>query len=342
MRVRADQLAANLSRSLTSIYLISGDEPLQLGEAADAVRQAAKTQGFTDRQVMDHGTGFNWNELAAIACEMSLFAERRVIDLRLSSAKIGTDGSKALATYTETPSEDDLLLITCPKLERAQQNAKWVKAIDKIGVVVQVWPIDAAQLPRWIEQRLRSRGLNPEREVATMLAERVEGNLLAAAQEVEKLLLLSGPGPIGVEQMLTSVADSARFDVFGLVDAALQGNIARVIRMLDGLHGEGLAPPMVLWALVREIRMLTSMRYAIDRGQPPERVMADHRVWDKRKPLVKKGLQRFPLKRWQQLLQECGQADRLIKGQERGDPWQALISIASQMAGARPLTSTNC
>ena len=337
MRVRSDQLAGQLSRSLVSIYLISGDEPLQLGEAADAVRQAAKTQGYSDRLVMDHGTGFNWDELAAISAEMSLFSERRVSDLRLSSAKIGTDGSKALAAYAENPSADDLLLIICPKLEKAQQNAKWVKAIERVGVLVQVWPIDVAQLPRWIEQRLRSRGLNPEREVASMLAERVEGNLLAAAQEVEKLLLLNGPGAVTIEQMLSAVADSARFDVYGLVDAALQGNIARVTRMLDGLRGEGLAAPVVLWALAREIRMLSSMRFAIDRGEPAERVMANHRVWDKRKPLVKKGLQRFSLQRWQRLLQQCGQADRLIKGQARGDPWQSLISIASQMAGARSL-----
>ncbi|MCF6280877.1 MAG: DNA polymerase III subunit delta [Candidatus Polarisedimenticolaceae bacterium] len=337
MRVRSDQLAGQLSRSLVPVYLISGDEPLQLGEAADAVRQAAKTQGYSDRLVMDHGTGFNWDELAAISAEMSLFSERRVIDLRLSTAKIGTDGSKALAAYAENPSADDLLLISCPKLEKAQQNAKWVKAIERVGVLVQVWPIDVAQLPRWIEQRLRSRGLNPEREVASMLAERVEGNLLAAAQEVEKLLLLNGPGAVTIEQMLSAVADSARFDVYGLVDAALQGNIARVTRMLDGLRGEGLAAPVVLWALAREIRMLCGMRFAIDSGEPAERVMANHRVWDKRKPLVKKGLQRFSLQRWQRLLQQCGQADRLIKGQARGDPWQSLISIASQMAGAKPL-----
>ncbi len=339
MRVRSDQLEGSLSRSLLPIYLISGDEPLQLGEAADAVRQVAKAEGYSDRLVMDHGTGFNWDELAAISAEMSLFSERRVIDLRLSSAKIGTDGSKALAAYAERPSEDDLLLITCPKLEKAQQNAKWVKAIEKIGVLVQVWPVEAAQLPRWIDQRLQSRGLKPEREVASMLAERVEGNLLAAAQEVEKLLLLNGPGSITIEQMLSAVADSARFDVYGLVDAALQGNLTRVMRMIEGLRGEGLAAPVVLWALAREIRMLSSMRFAIDSGEPLERVMANHRVWDKRKSLVKKGLKRFPLKRWQRLLQQCGQADRLIKGQERGDPWLSLISIASQMAGAKPLAN---
>ena len=337
MRVSIDQLANHLSRSLTSIYLISGDEPLQVGEAADRVRQAAKTAGYTDRLVMDHCAGFNWDELAATASEMSLFAERRVIDLRLSSAKIGTDGSKALTAYAERPSEDDLLLITCPKLERAQQGAKWVKTIEKRAVLVQVWPIEMTHLPRWIEQRLRSRGLNPEPEVASMLAERVEGNLLAAAQEVEKLLLLNGPGAVTIEQMLAAVADSARFDVFGLVDAALQGNLLRVTRMLEGLRGEGLAPPVVLWALAREIRMLTSMCYAIDRGEQPDRVLANHRVWEKRKPLVKRGLQRLPLKCWQQLLQQCGQTDRVIKGRAQGDPWQYLIAIASQMAGARPL-----
>ena len=334
MRLRIDQLSANLSRSLLPVYLITGDEPLQLGEAADAVRTEAKRQGFSDRVVMDQGAGFDWNELASAASELSLFAERRVIDLRLSSSKIGKEGSSAVAAYCDNPPADDLLLITCPKLEKAQMNAKWVKAIEGIGVLVQVWPVEPAQLPRWIDQRLRSRGLTPDREVAAMLAERVEGNLLAAAQEIEKLLLLNGPGPLGVEQMLAAVADSARFDVFGLVDAALQGNIARVARMLDGLQGEGLAPPVVLWALAREIRMLASIRYAIDQGMSGEQILAKHLIWDKRKPLVKKGLQRFPLKVWRQLLRDCSQTDRIIKGQEKGDPWQALSRIATRMAGA--------
>ena len=340
MKLRPDQLSANLSRSLMPVYLISGDEPLQLGEAADAVRTEARRQGFSDRVVMDQGASFDWNELAAVASEISLFAERRVIDLRLSSSKIGKEGSSAVAAYCDNPPADDLLLITCPKLEKAQTNAKWVKAIERIGALVQVWPVEPVQLPRWIEQRLRSRGLTPDREVAAILAERVEGNLLAAAQEVEKLLLLNGPGPLGVEQMLAAVADSARFDVFGLVDAALQGNIARVTRMLEGLQGEGLAPPVVLWALAREIRMLASIRYAIDQGMSGEQILAKHRIWDKRKPLVKKGLQRFPLRVWRQLLLECSRTDRIIKGQERGDPWQALTRIATRMAGARALAES--
>jgi DNA polymerase III subunit delta len=334
--MRNDQLATHLQRELASIYLISGDEPLQMQEAADEVRAAARSQGFTEREVIDQLAGFDWSALNAAAENLSLFGDRRLLELRLNSPKVGTEGAKALTAYTERPPEDTLLLITLPKLERAQSNSKWLKCLEQTGVVVQIWPVEGNRLPPWIEQRLRRAGLVPEPGVVEMLADRVEGNLLAASQEIEKLLLLHGPGVISQERLLESVADSARFDVFGLVDTLLAGEAAKGLRMLQGLRAEGIAAPVVLWAISREIRALAQMAHEVEQGRHADQVMGTHRVWDKRKPLVRRGLQRRPAL-WRQLLSICARADRAIKGLESVDPWLLFEELVLGMAGKRPL-----
>ncbi len=336
MRLRVDQLAAHLARGLAPAYLISGDEPLQTGEAADAVRRAARHAGYTEREVFDvQGAGFDWTVLRMASDSLSLFAERRVFDLRLASAAIGAPGSDALSAYAANPPPDTLMLVSCPRLDQKQAALRWVKALDGLGALVQVWPVERARLGPWIEQRMRSRGLVPEAGVVPMLAERIEGNLLAAAQEIDKLLLLNGPGVVSAEVLADAVADSARFDVFALVDAALEGRAARCLRMLDVLNAEGVPEPVVLWALAREIRELAGMAYQMAAGGDAERVLAAHRVWDKRKPAVRAGLDRLPLARWQRLLQACAQADRVIKGRETGDAWRVLGEIALGMAGVQ-------
>jgi DNA polymerase-3 subunit delta len=339
MRLRIDQLSDHLGKGLAPIYLLTGDEPLQLGEAADAIRKQARAKGYSGRDILDAGKSFDWNELSAEANSLSLFAEQRILDLRLASAAIGKAGSDALCSYADRPPADTLLLITCPKLDRNQQNSKWVKLLEKTGVMVQIWPMEGPRLQPWIEKRLRQHGLIPEPEVVPMLAERVEGNLLAAAQEIDKLLLLNGPGIIGVPQLTEAVADSARFDVFGLVDSALLGQPARVVRMLSGLQAEGVPPAVALWALAREIRQLASMSFDMERGAGADQVMASHRVWDQRKAMVRQGLKRLHRRRWQQLLATCARADRTIKGQEKGDPWELLRTITLTMAGVRPLSA---
>jgi len=339
MRLRIDQLDEQLKRGLAPIYLLTGDEPLQLGEAADAVRKQARTEGYSGRDILDAGKGFDWNELSAEANNLSLFAERRIIDLRLSSAAIGKAGSQAMVEYAERPPADTLLLITCPKLDRGQQNSKWVKTLDNIGAMVQIWPIDGPRLQPWIERRLRQHGLIPEADVVSMLAERVEGNLLAAAQEIDKLLLLNGAGVVSTAQLAEAVADSARFDVFGLVDSALLGKPARVARMLNGLRAEGVPPAVVLWALAREIRQLAAMAFDMEKGSSADQVIASHRVWNQRKSIVGQALRRLRRRRWQQLLAACARTDRTIKGQEKGDPWELLRTITLTMAGVRPLSA---
>ncbi len=336
MRLRNDQLASQLQKQLSPIYLISGDEPLQMQEAADEVRSAARSQGFTEREVLDTAAGFDWAALNAAAESLSLFGDRRLLDLRLTSPKVGSEGAKALSAYAEAPPEDTLLLITLPKLERAQSNSQWYKRLEQTGVVVQIWPVEGNRLPPWIEQRLRRAGLIPEPGVVEMLADRVEGNLLAASQEIEKLLLQQGPGVVTQEQLTESVADSARFDVFGLVDTLLAGEAARGLRMLQGLRAEGVATPVVLWALSREIRALAQMAHEVAQGRSPDQVMGAHRVWDKRKALVRRGVQRRAAL-WRQLLVICARADRAIKGQDPGDPWSLFEELALGMAGKRLL-----
>ncbi|MBU0501153.1 MAG: DNA polymerase III subunit delta [Gammaproteobacteria bacterium] len=327
MRLRADQLTARLGKQLDPVYLISGDEPLQLNECTDGVRRAAALNGYSDRTLLDVQSGFQWGDLAYEANNLSLFADRRLFDLRLKSSAIGAEGSKAIAGYCAAPPPDTLLLITAPKLERKQLTTKWIKAIEEIGVLVQIWPIAGDRLLPWLEQRMRNRGLAPEAGVVAMLAERVEGNLLAAAQEIDKLLLLKGPGILSAQALAQAVADSARFDVYDLVDRALLGEAPRCIRILAGLRGEGVAAPIVLWALARELRLLSTLAGAIGQGAPMETALARAGVWDKRKPIVSGALRRLPPAQIRGLLLLCRDADCQIKGVAPGNPWDLFERI---------------
>jgi len=335
VRVSTHQLKNHLTKGLAPVYLLTGDEPLQLGEAADGIRLHARDLGYSGREVLEADARFDWNRLAAEANSLSLFAEQRIIDLRIPGGKPGTSGGKALVDYAARPPQDTLLLITLPKLDKAQTTSKWFKALDKVGMVIQIRPVEGNRLPPWIEQRMRNAGLTPAADVVTMLSDRVEGNLLAANQEIDKLLLLNGPGVITPELLAESVADSARYDIYSLVDSALEGKTGRCIRMLNGLHAEGTPAPVVLWALAREVRLLTSLAGEVGRGRSiSQAVGARREVWSKRKPLVSKGLQRMGAPDWRRLLQLCGRTDRAIKGQDMSNPWQLLQEIVTRMAGA--------
>ena len=339
MKIRYEQLSSHLQQGLQPIYLLSGDEPLQLMEAADAIRSRARELGFGEREVLHAEAGFDWNSLGAASGSLSLFAEQRLLELRLPSGKPGREGGAALADYAADPPPDTVLLIVSGKVDGASQKSKWFKALEKAGVTLQVWPVEPAKLPGWVMARMRSRGMQPTAEAAQMLAERVEGNLLAAAQEVEKLRLLygnaAGEAAIDVAQVEEGVADSARYDIFELVDTALLGDAGRTARVIEGLRGEGVEPILVLWALLREIRSLALMADELVRGSSFEAVLGQFRVWEKRKGPVRAGLQRHNLKRWQQLLRRAGRIDRMIKGAEPGNPWDELLQLALLMAGVR-------
>ncbi|BAO45638.1 DNA polymerase III subunit delta [Thiolapillus brandeum] len=329
MKLRLEQLASSLNKGLAPVYVISGDEPLQLGEAADQVRAAARQAGYLSREIMEADARFDWNRLGEEANALSLFAEQKIIDLRLPSGKPGTTGARALVEYCGNPPADTLLLVTLP---RVPLTAKWIKALEKTGVLVQVWPIDEGRLPRWIAGRMQAAGLRPERGVAEMLAEHTEGNLLAARQEIEKLVLLYGEGAISQEQLLDAVSDSARFDVYALVDAALAGRKARCTHILSGLKGEGIAPPVVLWALAREIRGLANMAAAMATGMSVSQAMNQARVWKARAPLVSQGLRRLKPEDCSALLEQCMEIDAAIKGGWPGDPWLMLEQVTLALA----------
>lgn len=336
-QLRPEQLAAQLHRGLAPVYFIHGDETLVVNECADAVRAATRAQGFAERQVFNVEAGFDWNSLRAAGDSLSLFSEKRLLEVRMPNGKPGKEGTAALREYAGRPAPDTVLMVLSGKLEAAARNSKWVQALDRAGVSVTVWPVEAAQLPAWIERRMRARGMQPEREALALLAERVEGNLLAAAQEIEKLFLLNGPGRLDLDTVTELVVNSARYDVFGLVDSALAGDPVHAQRVLAGLRAEGIDPVLVLWALAREIRALAAMAGEVAGGTPPARVLASQRVWEKRKPLIGGALQRVPVPQWRVWLQRCARIDRVIKGRATGSAWDELLQLSLELAGLRPV-----
>jgi DNA polymerase-3 subunit delta len=339
MKLNPAQLGKHLQGALAPVYVVSGDEALLCQEACDAIRAATRQQQFSERQVFNAEANFDWGNLLQAGASMSLFAEKRLLELRLPSGKPGDKGAAALLQYLSRPPEDTVLLISLPKLDGSTQKSKWAKALIEgpDSQFVQIWPVDAHQLPQWIRQRLSQSGLSASQEAIDMLAVRIEGNLLAAAQEIEKLKLLADGNQIDAGTIQASVADSARFDVFGLIDAALNGEAAHALRMLEGLRGEGVEPPVILWALAREIRLLASIAQQFAQGIPLEKAFSSARppVWDKRRPLVSKALQRHTASRWALLLQDAQRIDAQIKGQAPGDPWNALALLALSITGQR-------
>jgi DNA polymerase-3 subunit delta len=327
MQLKPDQLAAVLQKGLAPVYFISGDEPLQLGELADAIRAAARTAGYDSREILVADTGFSWSALTESAHSLSIFADKKIIDLRLSASTPGVEGAKALVAYCERPPEDTLLLITAAKTAGASLKARWFQALDKTGCIIQVWPLDGQNLIRWLQQRMQRRGLQAEQEGIRLLASRIEGNLLAAAQEIEKLYVLYGSGQLNTQQIFDVVADSSRFDVFKLMDSVLAGRTSRILKILSGLKSEGVATPVVLWALTREARSLIRIKQALSSGQNKATAFKNNQIWAQRQQLVSDALNRLGESELNNILKISATADRQIKGQQQGDPWETLLTI---------------
>lgn len=333
MQIRPEQIAAHLGKNLAPVYLVYGEELLVQQEVADAVRGTARKAGYSEREVFGVEAGFDWNRMVDAANTLSLFAERRILELRIPTGRPGDAGSKVLQQFVADPPPDTLLLVIAGKLDASQRRSKWYKALEAGGVTVACWPIDAQRLPGWIRQRLQAQGVRASREAAELLAERVEGNLLACAQEIEKLCLLNGPGELDAEAVMASVVDSARFDVFELVDSALSGNGGRAVRIVNGLRGEGIEPPLVTWALARELRGLEVMSQGVASGQAVGQVLKAARVWQSRQPVVGAALKRFRPTVWQGLLARCARIDQVTKGQAKGNAWDELIQLLMHLAG---------
>jgi DNA polymerase III subunit delta len=339
-----ERLPAQLAREpLRPAYLIAGPEPLRVLEAADAVRAAARAQGVSEREVFEpEGRDVDWNALEATFRAPSLFASRRLIELRLPTTKPGKEGAQVIAGFCADPPADVTLLITGGEWSR-QHGGKWSEAVAAVGHLVVAWQVKPHELEGWMEARLRSRGVPAERAAVQLLAERVDGNLLAAAQEVDKLALLADGQPLDAARMQALVADAARYDVFRLLDATMNGQPAQAARMLAGLRAEGAAIPALMGMIVMELTRAASLAQVQARGGNMAAEFKAQRIWDARQAGYRRALQRHPAARWDRFVAEAGRIDRIAKGRGRpgidpADAWLALerllIAVADARAGA--------
>ncbi|KAF1020854.1 MAG: DNA polymerase III subunit delta [Paracidovorax wautersii] len=343
MQVALPQLPGQLQRGLRSLYTVHGDEPLLAQEAADGIRATARAQGYTERTVHTvAGAHFDWSEVLAACGSLSLFADRQLIEIRIPSGKPGKDGSAALQQLAAQADGNDstLLLVHLPRLDKATRSGAWFSALDGHGVTVQIDPVERRALPQWIAQRLAQQG---QRVVAgeagqhalQFFADRVEGNLLAAHQEIQKLALLHGPGELSFEQIEGAVLNVARYDVFKLSEAVLGGQLARAQRMIDGLRAEGESEVLVHWALAEDIRALKRVKDALNAGRPLPMALRDNRVWGLKEKLFERVLPRLGDAQIQQLLVAAQRVDGIVKGLKSPDwptdSWQALQRLATQL-----------
>jgi DNA polymerase-3 subunit delta len=327
VKLAAKQLDTHLKNTLLPCYLVSGDEPLLVQEALDAIRARARNDGFDSRELHVAGTGFDWNDLRSAGGNLSLFADKRIIELRLPTGKPGRTGGAAIVEFVEQAGDDLLFLVSAPKLDRNGAASKWANAIASAGAMLQIWPVGVRELPSWIASRMRAVGLQPDRDAVQLIADRVEGNLLAAQQEIEKLRMLTGEGPVSASDVDAAVADSSRFDVYKLVDAAVAGDSARAIRILGGLRVEGTEPVIVVWALTRELRTLAKLADSISDGASLSSSLRKFGVWKNREGLVRACVSRHQRDDFYRLIKLARRADAAAKGQLAADPWQLATDI---------------
>jgi len=332
MLLKGEQLAAHLERELRPLYVVYGDEPLLVIEAADAIRARARQQGYSEREVLTVLPHFDWGQLLAAGGNMSLFGDRKLIDLRIPTGKPGKEGGAALQDWCRNLSPDNLLLVTLPELDWREEKAVWFTTLVNAGVAIKLNAPPLAELPGWIAGRLRRQQQSADLDSLKFIAERVEGNLLAAHQEIQKLGLLYPAGALSLAQIREAVLNVARYDIDGLRDALLAGDITRLSRTLDGLMHEGEAPPLVLWAMSEEIRALAILRSGLDRGRPLDQLLKEAKVWSPRQNPVKKALQRLSTATLEAALQHAGKIDRLAKGVGQGNIWEEFLRLGLSLS----------
>ena len=319
MQLRSGELEAQLKKSLLPAYVIHGDEPLLAMEAADAVRAAARRAGFAEREVLEPGRSFDWSEFTHVTGSLSLFATKKIVELRLPTGKPGTPGAAAIAAYCERPNPEQLLLVSLPRLDRTAQGSAWFSALARLGAVVDVWPLERARLPAWIAERLARQKQRAAREVLEFLTERVEGNLLAAHQELQKLALLAPEGELALEAVEAAVASVARYDPYDAAEALVSGNLARYVRVIEGLRAEGEQPTFILF-------VVSSALFALQEGNA-------ERIFNRTlRRAVEAALRRFSPKRIDAALSQAAAIDRAVKGVGEGDAWQAFIRLGLKLA----------
>lgn len=333
MKVYPEKLAASLGKSIAPIYIVSGDEPLLVQESCDLIRNTLRSSGYSERDLFHVEAGFDWEQVLFSANSMSLFADRKILEIRMPNGRPGDKGAVALREYTDNPPEGTVMLVVTGRLDGNIQRSKWFKALESAGVFVQVRPIDAAHLPRWIKERFNRAGLEVTRQAVGMVADRIEGNLLAAVQEIERLSLTTESRQIDVDDVVESVADSSRYDVFTLIDTAVGGDAARTLKISQGLRAEGTETLYVVAMLAREIRNLAAMADKVARGQSLDAAMKSAGVWQRRKQLMSRALKRHGPGAFEQMLRGLVQVDQMVKGLAPGDPWTGLTDVLLHLAG---------
>ena len=327
MKVPFRQLERHLTDRLVKVYLVAGDEPLLVDEALEKLRAAAKREGFTSRELHTADRSFKWVDLLAGADNLSLFATRKIVEIRLATPKPGDEGAETIAALCEREDPDTLVIVAVGEKLGQASRSSWVKAIEQAGALVEIWPIERGELPRWIQQRAEGLKLKITPAAAQSLAERVEGNLLAADQEIKRLALTAAGREIDEAEVMEFVANNSRFDVFALADAVLAGETGRTFKILSGLRAEGVHPVQISWVLNRDISMLARLEYAVRHGDNLEGALLRSGVWQRRQPLVKKALTKFKAPRLKALLAEAARVDAALKGVFPAEPWTTLTDL---------------
>jgi len=330
MNVRPDQLGSAIEKNLYPVYMVSGDEPLQQKEAVDLIRSYLREQDFSEREVLDVDANFDWQRLLDETANMSLFASRRIVELRLPSAKPGKQGSQVLKEYLSRPADDTVLLINAGKVDANAKKSLWYKTIEQSGMVIQCWPVAVENLPQWLKQRFLKRDMDADNEVLSYISQHVEGNLLAADQEIEKLYLLLGPGKITYADVAQAVTSQSRYSVFELIDVLLSGNSARAIKIIAGLKAEGLVPVMLNWTLTRDIRLLYQ---SAANPSTADMVLKRSGVWASRAVLFKSCLARHSHRSFQLMLKRCAYVDAVSKGMLPANVWDEIETLCIRLAG---------
>ncbi len=336
-KLNSDKLSSSLKQSFKPVYLVSGDETLLVHESCLLIRKQARELGYSQHEIHHAEGQFNWDNIMMSANALSLFAEKKIIEVRVPNGKLGDKGSKALKAYCESPPEDTLLIIVLPKMDKRSESTVWYKAVSSVGDCVVIWPVGLQQLPRWIEQRLYKSGLSAEPDAIAILCAKVEGNLLAAVQEIEKLKLISDSNIITASTMAEAVMDSSRYNAFDLIDKALSGDSQAAIDCLSGLRSEGTSAPVLLWAIANQIRTLIQVKDMTNSGRSFDNAANQARVWKNKMALVKRAHQRLNTQQLQGILRKCAHVDKIIKGVALGDEWNELLDIILRLTGVEAL-----
>lgn len=335
MKIPSTRLTTLLRQNLLPVFLVTGDEHLLVEEVCEEIYDAAKSSQITARQRFQTDKNFDWQQILDAANSFSLFDDSSVIEVSLTSSKLDDRAKDIILAYCERPPENKILVLKSDKIDGVTLNSKWCKAIEKIGCIVQCWPIESRELPSWIRGRLQQVGLSATSEAVQFIADQVEGNLLAAKQEIEKLKLVYDTQTLQLDDVVSAMSDNARYDVFKLIDCALSGDTKRTLRIIQSLKAENAEPILILWAFSREIRTLLAIKKRQVQGERMDTVFQKFGVWEKRKTFVNAALKRLSNQTLLKLLHQSAQIDRMIKGVESGNVWDNLVDVGLQISTAK-------